>query len=70
MVRMRTPGRTEAADIIQTVINGVDGLVLWDETAIGQFPIQAVNALAKICVEGERSLDHRRLFNDIRMYTP
>jgi pyruvate kinase len=52
------------------VINGADGLMLWDETAIGLFPIQSVNSLSKICCEAERSLDHRRLYNDIRMYTP
>lgn len=44
--------------------------MLFNETAEGQFPINAVNALAKICVEGERTLDHRRLYGDMKMYTP
>lgn len=70
MVRMPKPGRGEAADVCQAVINGVDCVMLFNETAEGQFPINAVNALAKICVEGERTLDHRRLYSDMKMYTP
>jgi pyruvate kinase len=70
MVRMPKPTRGEAADVCQTVINGVDCVMLFNETAEGSFPINAVNALAKICVEGERTLDHRRLYGDMKMYTP
>lgn len=70
MIRMPKPGRGEASDVCQCVINGVDAVMLFNETAEGQFPINAVNALAKICVEGERTLDHRRLYNDMKMYTP
>jgi len=70
MIRNQKPARGEAADICQTVINGVDCVMLFHETAEGLFPINAVNALAKICVEGERTLDHRRLYGDMKMYTP
>jgi pyruvate kinase len=61
MMRMPKPSRAEAADVCQTIISGADAIMLFSETAEGQFPIITVNALAKICVEGERTLDHRRL---------
>lgn len=67
---MPKPGRGEAADVCQAVINGVDCVMLFNETAEGQYPIGAIGALAKICVEGERTLDHRRLYGDMKLYTP
>ena len=44
--------------------------MLFLETAEGNFPINAINALAKICVEAEKTLDHRRLYSDLRLYCP
>jgi pyruvate kinase len=70
MMRMPKPSRAEAADVCQTIISGADAIMLFNETAEGQFPIITVNALAKICVEGERTLDHRRLQSDMLKYTP
>ena len=43
--------------------------MLFAETADGQFPINAINSLSKICAEAERTLDHRLLYSDTRQHS-
>jgi pyruvate kinase len=69
MINNPRPSRPEASDVCQTVISGADSIMLFSETADGNFPINAINSLAKICVEAEGTLDHRRLYTDLRQYS-
>jgi pyruvate kinase len=41
------------SDVTKAILDGVDGIVLSDETAVGDYPINAVSILAKCCVEAE-----------------
>ena len=50
MVRANTPTRAEVNDIASNLLMGADGLVLAAETAVGKYPVEAVqmiNSLAK-----------------------
>jgi pyruvate kinase len=70
MVKSARPTRAEASDVANAILDGVDCVVLGDETASGDYPINAVSILAKCCVEAEKTIDYKKVFNDLRLYSP
>ncbi|MGA7860985.1 MAG: pyruvate kinase [Thermoplasmata archaeon] len=61
MVTRRVPTRAEVNDVINTLMDGADGLVLAAETAIGKYPVEAARMIATLMMEYERSLEGYRL---------
>ncbi len=53
MIHHRKPTRAEVHDIIETINEGANGLVLAAETAIGKYPLGCINMLNKLILHSK-----------------
>ena len=59
MISDKTPSRGEIVDIYNTVFDKADGLILTDETAIGDYAIESIQIMNDILVEAESHFNYK-----------
>jgi pyruvate kinase len=66
MVGSTRPTRAEVADVANAILDGTDAVMLSQETAVGAYPVEAVEMMASIAERTEHGLPYKE-WNDARV---
>ncbi len=58
MVENPRPTRAEVTDVANAIYDGTDAIMLSEETAMGRYPVEAVEVMARVAADTETNFDY------------
>lgn len=70
MMRNPRPTRAEVSDVANAIFDGTDAIMLSGESANGDYPVEAVQTMAKIALTTEKQLKYEVSVSSAKSHTP
>jgi len=64
MMNNPRPSRAEVTDVANAILDGTDAIMLSEETAVGEYPLEAVDMMNKIANQVEKEIDYEKMQRD------